>query len=402
VECVFPANFLWGTATAAHQIEGNNVNADYWAVEHEAASAMAEPSGDACDSLHRWREDLDIVQQLGLNSYRFSIEWARIEPEPGFISQAMLRHYRAIIDGCLERGLTPIVTLHHFTSPRWLTDAGGWADPQTPTRFANYVRAVLPILDGVEWVCTINEPNMYASATAFRRHGLTAEGVLTSPRGFEGALTPELMADFDSVTARMLDAHDAARDILHSRTDAKIGWTVGHLVLESVPGSEEMAAAWSDRLVDQFLLGGKGDDFIGVQAYSRFIIGGPSLLGNPDIRRTQMGYEFHPQALGKAVRLAAALLPGQQIVVTENGIATADDAERIEHTEAALRGLHAAITDGIDVGGYFYWSLLDNYEWGSYRPTFGLVAVDRATFVRTVKPSAVWYGEVAQNGALTR
>jgi beta-glucosidase len=400
VDCVFPAGFLWGTATAAHQIEGNNVNADFWALEHLANSPMAEPSGDACDSFHRWHEDLDIVQQLGLNSYRFSIEWARIEPEPGCTSQAMLRHYRAIIDGCLDRGITPMVTLHHFTSPRWLTAMGGWESADAPARFANYVRMVLPILDGVEWVCTINEPNMYASTVAFRKHGVTAEGVLTSPSGLDGALTPELIADFRAVTDQLLAAHDAARDVLRAHSDAKVGWTVAHLVIEAHPGSEEAAAAWSERLVDQFLIGGKGDDFIGVQAYSRFIVGGRSLLGDADLRRTQMGYEFHPQALGKAVRLAAALLPGQQIVVTENGVATADDPERIEHTDAALRSLHEAMSEGIDVGGYYYWSLLDNYEWGSYKPTFGLVAVDRDSFQRTVKPSAVWYGEVARAGCL--
>ena len=139
----FPPGFLFGASTAAHQIEGANTNSNWWAIEHHPSSHVAEPSGDAADSFHRWGEDLDLVAELGFNAYRFSIEWARIEPAPGELSYAALAHYRAMIDGALERGIEPVVTLHHFTEPRWVTDAGSWADAGSVDRFVGYVeRAV--------------------------------------------------------------------------------------------------------------------------------------------------------------------------------------------------------------------------------------------------------------------
>jgi beta-glucosidase len=361
---------------------------------------VEEPSGDACDSLHRWAEDLDIVETLGLNSYRFSIEWARIEPEPGRISMAMLTHYRNIIEGCLERGLSPIVTLHHFTSPRWFAGEGGWRSAEAHSRFANYVKSVIPILDGVEWVCTINEPNMLAAVTALREQGSSLDELLTDPNGLEGALTPELLGNLQATTRGLLTAHDVAEEQLSSQANLRSGWSVAHLVVEALPGSEEFAGILSEVLVEQFLRVAKADDFVGVQAYSRFVVGAKPTEADR-MRRTMMGYEFYPEALGKAVRLTSSVTPGVPILVTENGIATSLDEERIEYTTEALRGLHAAMSDGIDVRGYLHWSLMDNYEWGTYRPTFGLVAVDRSTFARTIKPSGYWYGEVAKGDGVT-
>ncbi|HEX7742952.1 MAG TPA: family 1 glycosylhydrolase, partial [Sphingobium sp.] len=132
----FPKGFLWGAATAAHQVEGNNVNSDSWALEHVKPTMFAEPSGDAANSFELWPTDLDLVRNMGLNTYRFSLEWARIEPEPGQFSVAMLDHYKAMIEGCRARGLTPVVTFNHFTTPRWFAAMNGWADPQAPSRFA--------------------------------------------------------------------------------------------------------------------------------------------------------------------------------------------------------------------------------------------------------------------------
>ncbi|MGH2556337.1 MAG: family 1 glycosylhydrolase, partial [Actinomycetota bacterium] len=159
----FPAGFLWGAATGAHQVEGGNVNNNYWEAEHAPDSGFVEPSGDACDSYHRWREDLDLLAGVGLNAYRFSLEWSRIEPEEGEIARAAVDHYRRMVDGCQERGLSPVVTLEHFTIPRWMDHSGGWQDPRAPDRFARYCEAALPVVEeGVDWVCTINEPNMAA------------------------------------------------------------------------------------------------------------------------------------------------------------------------------------------------------------------------------------------------
>jgi beta-glucosidase len=391
MSATFPGEFLWGAATAAHQVEGNNTASDLWAFENAPDSFLPERSGDACDSYHRWPEDLDIVRDLGLNSYRFSIEWARVEPAPGHVSRAQLAHYRRVVEGCFERGLTPVVTLHHFTTPAWFRAAGGWTAAAAVTRFRDYVRAVLPILDGVEWVCTVNEPNMVAMMSAMVKRGERKENVA-------GAMPPP---DQDVADA-LIAAHRAAREELAALPLVRSGWTVANQNFQALPGAEDLAADWAHSREDQFLDVAKDDDFIGVQAYTRVIIGpdGP-VEPEADVRRTLTGWEFYPDALEGAVRHAARRVgPSVPILVTENGIATADDTERVDYTRAALTGLAGAIADGVDVRGYQHWSLLDNYEWGSWRPTFGLVSVDRETFARTVKPSARWYGEVARTGML--
>ncbi|WP_043635386.1 glycoside hydrolase family 1 protein [Nonomuraea candida] len=381
----FPEGFLWGAAGSAHQIEGNNVASDLWALE----SRLPERSGDACDSYHRWPEDLDIVRDLGLGAYRFSVEWARIEPVEGEVSRAQLAHYRRIVDGCLERGLVPVVTLHHFTSPLWFQREGGWLADAAVDRFRRYVRAVLPILDGVPWVCTINEPNMVAMTAKAIKEGRREEGVAGAMAAPDQALADALIA-----------AHRAAREELGA-AGLRSGWTIANQNFEAVDGARAERDAWAWPREEQFLEAAKGDDFVGVQAYTRVRIGRDGALPVPDgARRTLMGWEFYPEALADAVRHTARLLPGVPILVTENGVATADDAERVEYTRAALAGLHAAIAEGADVRGYLHWSLLDNYEWGSWAPTFGLVEVDRETFARTVKPSARWLGDVARANAL--
>ncbi|MGI5167898.1 glycoside hydrolase family 1 protein [Spirillospora sp. CA-253888] len=383
----FPDRFLWGAAGSPHQTEGNNLASDFWALENRPGSPLPERSGDACDGYHRWREDLDIVRDLGLNAYRFGIEWARVEPVEGAFSQAELAHYRRIVEGCLERGLTPVVTLHHFTSPLWFQRAGGWLADEAVERFRRYVRAVVPILDGVEWVCTINEPNMLAMMASMLKRDERKELVA-------GALPPP---DQDVADA-LVKAHRAAREELGG---FKSGWTVANQNFEPVDGADAECAEWRLSREDQFLDAAAGDDFIGVQAYTRVQIGRDGALPVPeDARRTLTGWEFYPAALGNAVRHTAARIPGVPILVTENGIATGDDGERVEYTRGALAGLHAAMDEGADVRGYLHWSLLDNYEWGSWHATFGLVQVDRETFARTVKPSARWYGDVARAGAL--
>jgi beta-glucosidase len=392
----FPPRFLWGAATAAHQIEGNNTNSDLWALENQAGSPMRERSGDACDSLHRWADDLDLVAGLGLNSYRFSIEWARVEPSPGHFSRAMLGHYRRIVDGCLTRGITPVITLHHFTIPRWLHEAGGWTAPRAPGLFARYAGAVRPYLDGVEWVCTINEPNMVAITTTVRQ----ADGHGGAP-GETGGGPAHMPEPHAGTAAALKRAHAAAREALSGLPGLKTGWTVANQPVRALPGGEDRARRWRWLREDQFLEAAAGDDFIGVQAYTRTVVGpdGPEPPAE-GTRRTLTGWEFYPGALEDAVRHTASLLPGVPMMVTENGVATADDDERVEYTKGALTGLLRAMADGADVRGYLHWSLLDNYEWGSYAPTFGLASVDPSTFDRQPKPSARWYSGVARANAL--
>lgn len=386
----FPDGFLWGAATAAHQVEGNNINSNWWVMEHDENTTMVEPSGDAMDHYHRYPEDMKLLADAGLNSYRFSIEWARIEPERGFVSRAELDHYRRMIDTARELGLDPTVTLMHFTVPRWFQRDGFWRAPDAADLFARYTETVLPILEGVEYVCTINEPNIAA---------MLAGGEDAANLVAYGLPNPDL-----AVADTLLESHKRSAEILHSVSGIKAGWTIATQAFHSSgePGADERLREYGYPRDFWYLENSAGDDFVGVQAYTRTFIGpeGPKPVAK-DVETTLTGWEFFPEALELGVRSAWELSGGTPILVTENGIATADDTRRVAYTDGALRGLHRAIADGIDVRAYQHWSALDNYEWASgYRPTFGLIAVDRETFVRSPKPSLGWLGEVARRNGL--
>ncbi|MFB2554415.1 glycoside hydrolase family 1 protein [Herbiconiux liangxiaofengii] len=391
----FPDGFLWGAATAPHQVEGNNVSSDWWAREQKMPGMQA--SGDANDSYHRYAEDMRLLADAGLNAYRFGIEWARIEPAPGRISRAELAHYRRMIDTALAFGLTPVVTLHHFSSPLWFAQEGGWVGERSTEHFAAYVEAASSILEGVEWVCTINEPNMLAFMV--RMMNLAREGKVTewqSPT-VEGSHQPQLPDPDPEAGRRLIDAHHAARDILKRRTDAAVGWTVANESLVAAPGSEAKLREVQDARENAFLVAARGDDFIGVQSYTSQLVDENGIVAHtPSPENTMVGTAYRPDAIGIAIRHAWDMTEGVPVVVTENGIATPDDARRIAYTTVALQNVAAALADGIDVRGYLHWSALDNYEWGHWEPTFGLIAVDRETFERHPKPSLAWLGGVAR------
>ena len=402
----FPKGFLWGASTAPHQIEGNNVLSDWWA--REGLMPGMEPSGDALDSYHRYREDMQLLAEAGLTGYRFGIEWARIEPRPGQFSRAELAHYRRMIAAALELGLTPVVTLHHFSSPAWFAQEGGWAGPTAIDRFVSYVTQATSILEGVEWVATINEPNQMAMMTmlmeAARQGELdkwqspTVQDDVASDRERIAANLPIPTPEFGRP---FIDAHHAVRDIVRERTGAKVGWTIANGALTPTPGNEEKFRQVRHDYEDMYLEAARGDDFIGVQAYSSQAVDANGLVPHADHPdNTLVGTAYRPDALGMAVRHTAEMT-GLPILVTENGIATDDDTRRIAYTREALEGVAAAMDAGADVRGYLHWSLLDNYEWGHWGPTFGLVAADRETFERTPKPSLAWLGDVARTGFLT-
>ncbi len=405
-----PDGFLVGASTSPHQIEGGNVASDWWRLEHRPGTFLESASGDAADSYHRWRDDLELVAELGLTAYRFGVEWARIEPADGCWSRAEVQHYGRMVTTCRELGVEPVITLHHFTLPAWFARAGGWTADGASERFAAYVRRVVPILsDGdVRWVLTINEPNMIAVMATGRRllagsptSGGSAHDALADQLGGpSGPLPPPDAATRDGLVA----AHRSASDVVAAALPgARVGWSVAQHVVRSVPGGEEAAAAYREAHEDPFLRPARDDGFVGVQSYTRNVFGpdGP-VRDDPVETRTQTGWEDWPDALGEAVRDAAAVVGDVPVLVTENGIATADDDRRIAYTRGALAGLLSAMADpatggaGVDVRGYLHWSLLDNYEWGSFRPTFGLVGWDDETFDRTPKPSARWLGAVAR------
>lgn len=387
----FPDGFLWGAATAAHQIEGNNVNSNWWVHEHTPGTSIVEPSGDAADSYHRFRDDIEILAGLGLNSYRFSIEWSRIEPERGFVSRAEIDHYRRMVDACHEFGIEPVVTLMHFTVPRWFERDGFWRAPDAADLFARYTEAALPVVaEGVRYVCTINEPNIAA---------MLAGGEDAANLVAYGLPSPDLQ-----VADALLASHDRSREVLSQVSGLKSGWTVATQAFKAVdePGADEMLREYGYPRDDWYLENARGNDFVGVQAYTQTFIGpeGPRPVAE-GLETTLTGWEFYPPAAAEGIRSAWELSGHVPVMVTENGIATDDDTRRIAYTRGALEHVHAVIEEGVEVLGYQHWSALDNYEWASgFRPTFGLIAWDGETFERRPKPSAHWYGEVARANAL--
>jgi len=402
---------LWGTATAAHQVEGGNINSDNWLLEHVPGTLYAEPSGDACDHYHRYVEDISLLAELGFNTYRFSIEWARIEPEEGEFSRASLEHYRRMLMACHENGLTPVVTYHHFTSPRWLIAAGGWEDKDTPDRFARYCAYATRYLgDLIGAACTLNEPNL---PLLFANMGLQAPHDPDHPAPWELAAaqalgtTPDRVVPFLSAGSErgvetILAAHHLATEAIKAGPgDFPVGLTLAIQDIQAVDGGEEMAARLRQGINGVYLEHLCGDDFCGVQTYSRMRVGSHgSLPPEEGVELTQMHYEFWPEALEATIRYAIEVT-GIPVIVTENGLATADDTRRIEYIERALRGVANCLADGLDVRGYTYWSAFDNFEWyRGYKPTFGLIAVDRETQERTVKPSARWLGAIARANGL--
>lgn len=384
-----PKGFLFGASTSAHQIEGNNLASDFWHYENLVDSRLPERSGDACDSYNRWREDMDLLAELGFNAYRFGIEWARIEPEAGRVSAAQVQHYKRMVDYAHSVGLEPVLTLHHFSSPRWFTQLGGWGNVENIDRFLDYLDVIAPILgDGDGAVVTINEPNILAIMT----HAFTGAG------GSVGALGGGLPAVDQAIADVLITAHDAARQRLqrdHPRLH--VGWSVANQVVQYVDGGRDNALQYRENREDQFLRASRQDDFVGVQAYTRTVFDAAGVLAPPStVDRTLTGWEYYPEALGEAVRHTNEVTGGTPILVTENGIATTDDQQRIAYTTAALAGLAGAMDQGIDVRGYLHWSALDNYEWGRFAPTFGLIEVERNTFARSPKPSARWLGAMAR------
>ncbi|MEU9620099.1 glycoside hydrolase family 1 protein [Streptomyces sp. NPDC088251] len=390
----FPEGFLWGASTAAHQIEGNNTNSDWWVKEHAAGTHIQEPSLDACDSYHRWHEDMDTLAGLGFTDYRFSIEWARIEPAEGRFSRAELAHYRRMVDGAIERGLRPMITLHHFTVPQWFEARGGWTADGATELFARYVAACAPVIaEGVSHVCTINEPNMIAVMAGQAKRGDNS----FPPAGLP---TPD-----DETTQAVIAAHHAAvEEVRAINAGIQVGWTIANQVYQALPGAEEVTAAYRHPREDVFIEAARGDDWIGVQSYTRTKIGPEGPIPTADgVERTLTQWEYYPSAVGYALRHTAEVLGNDvPLIVTENGIATDVDSRRIDYYTGALNEVAAAIQDGLNIQGYLAWSALDNYEWGSYKPTFGLIGWDPETFERLPKPSAVWLGEMGRTRALPR
>ena len=468
-------HFFIGAATAAHQVEGGNIHSDYWAQEHMVHTDFLEPSGDAVDHYHRYAEDIRLMAQAGLNAYRFSIEWARIEPEEGHFDEAQIAHYRDVIRTCRENGIEPVVTLLHFTSPKWLISKGGWESDDTPGYFARYTRYVMERLgDDLRYVCTINEANMGIQVAAIAKRYMQQMMTKMQAAGVQGGQVPaggesaaaqskqqsgkpsstaqevwmsagngddtaqdgqqsskvkdttvqmglnleKMMANQKAAEAErmeifgvpktesftsprtphgdeiVMEAHKAARAVIRELAPhIRVGLTLSLHDIQALPGGEEKAAKeWEDEFL-HYLPAIEDDDFLGVQNYTRTRMDASGSLPVPEgAEVTQMDYEFYPEALANVIRRVAADFK-KDLLVTENGIATSDDTRRVAFIQTALSGVKSCLEEGLPVKGYFYWSLLDNFEWQKgYSMTFGLVAVDRTTQTRHPKESLRYLG----------
>lgn len=409
---VFPQGFLWGSATSAHQVEGDNVHSDWWVYEqHPGHVQRGEKSGRACDHYHRFAEDFDLCRSMGHGAHRFSLEWARIEPREGRFDEGAIAHYHAVLDALEVRGITPFVTVHHFTTPAWFADRGGFAREANLPWFERYCDLVARRFGArVRFWCTINEPAIFAmmgylfgyftpghkSVWEFRRvmnnilaaHVICYHALKRAAPESQVGLVKNLPFYTPHNPAQPLDRWAAAQH----------DWLYNAFFLEGIRTGRRLPPIGDGRV----LAGLKGStDFWGLNYYnqSRCRWNWPIRTENAGEghRMTQTAWAPYPPGLkANLLRLSRFRLP---IYVTENGLATDDDEWRCAYLIEHLRQIGEAIAGGADVRGYFYWSLLDNFEWeDGWFPKFGLVAVDPGTLERTPKPSSRLYaGIIAAN-----
>ena len=420
----FPQGFLWGAATAAHQNEGNNTNNDFWAWEQRPGHVVdGTTSGLACDWWNRAEEDFDRAAALGLNTLRLSVEWSRIEPRQDVWDSAAIDRYREMLQALRERGLEPMVTLHHFTNPLWLAEQGGWTSSHVVPRFERFVAKVVESLGDLCRVwCTINEPSIYATFAYIIGKWSPGE---------------KNMLQFIRVTRNQIKAHAAAyHTIHHYQPEAQVGIVLHKATFDPanptsiadrwVAGLRDLLFHWrtldavtSGRLKLPFGLGlishplaVNSSDFVGINYYGRhplrFDAGAiGTLFAGPVEAPPEIAWpspwtdrEIYPNGLYRFLRRTAKY--GLPLQVAENGVADATDKVRPAYILTHLAALHRALQRGADVRSYYYWTLVDNYEWiEGWTTRFGLFELDPSTQERRPRRSAALYGAIARANAIT-
>ncbi len=417
----FPRDFRWGTATASHQVEGDNTNNDWWIWEQTPGRIRnGDSAGLACNWWAQAEADFDRAAAMGQNALRLSIEWSRVEPEPGQWDEAALDRYRQMLRELRRRKIEPMVTLHHFTNPIWLLERGGWASPETVTLFERYVRkAVTALNEFTDLWCTINEPVVYALL------------------GYvDGRFPPgkhNLGLALDVLT-NLVQAHAAAYHAIHEiQSGARVGFAHNVRLFDPArPGFplDRMAAGLQDRLFNasflEALLTGQlwfplgrsrripqaaGTlDYIGLDYYTRDLVAfdlrqSRHLFGRnfatPGAETGDGGYgEVYPEGLFRCIkRLVPTRLP---IYITENGLPDADDSRRPRFLLTHLRQVWRALNFNWPIMGYYHWTLVDNFEWAEgWSLRFGLFELDPATQVRRLRPSGQLYAEICRTGTLS-
>ncbi len=401
----FPKDFLWGAATSSYQVEGQNTRSDWWALEKRAGK---ERSGQACRHYELYREDFDLAKRLHHNAHRFSVEWSRIEPKEGTFSRKAIRHYQNIVRALRDRGLEPVVTLHHFTNPEWFAQSGNWVHPRSVERFLRYCEVVVRALaDDVHYWITINEPTIYLSHAFFL-----------------GVWPPQAQSLLKAaaVEEHLLAAHVKSYRSIHGIYAAKglprPAVSVAQHLMAFVPCKKDLrnrlASYFREQLFNLLLLdrmaAQKTLDFIGVNYYSRQLVelgrwGADNWVTDVcrrqhhPVKKNSLGWDIYPRGLYDVlVKLKKYDLP---VMVTENGICTSDDRLRWGYIRDHLKAVHRAIRKGVRVTGYLYWSLMDNFEWDKgFAPRFGLLEIDPQTYKRKVRDSARKYGQVCRTGTV--
>ena len=443
----FPDEFRWGVASASYQIEGGvseggRLPSIWDTFSHTPGATRDGDTGDVADDhYHRWPEDVELLSELGVDMYRFSLAWPRLQPTgSGALNEEGIDFYSRLVDAQLERGIEPWVTLYHWDLPQTLQDAGGWPQRDTAERFAEYASLVYERLhDRVSYWTTLNEP--WCSAFLGHAQGRHAPGIQDDEAALRAA-------------HHLLLGHGLAVEAMRAQgdTDSRFGITLNLYPVQ--PATEEPADvdaarridALANRLfLDPVLLGrypsdipelpvqpGDEDhiaapiDVLGVNYYSRHVVragdgserAGPSpWVGSGDVEfvgrglpRTEMDWEIDEQGLYDVLTRVHREYPGIALFVTENGAAFPDevsadgtvaDPDRVAYLDSHFRAAHRAIADGVDLRGYFVWTLMDNFEWGhGFSKRFGLVHIDYETLKRTPKDSARWYGEVTRRNGL--
>lgn len=409
---MFPRDFLWGTATAAHQVEGGNTNSDWWPWEQQGRILHGQRSGMACNWWENAESDLDLAAELGTNAHRMSLEWSRIEPEPSVFDDAAIGRYREILQAMHDRGIQPMVTLHHFSNPLWLVEKGDFNADIVVEYFQRYAARVVNTLGDLvsQWV-TINEPIVYL----YLRY-LTNAFPPPQKRG----LGPGLQ-----MVRSMLKCHAAAYHTIKDRyPEAPVGMAKNMAIFEGRPDGNRLDRWWAGRISQAYndawmrsLANGRlhwpfGSgrikhlagtfDFVGINYYTRFYVRFPPRNGlleqdwGPDAIVSDGGYgEVYPYGLYQTIR--RVLRYNKPIYVTENGLPDRTDRLRPAFIMDHLRQIWHAISWCYPVMGYYHWSLVDNFEWDrGWTQRFGLIEIDPDTQQRCLRPSARLYQEICQ------
>lgn len=403
---MFPKGFYWGAATAAYQVEGGIENNDWAAAAREG---WVPECGAACDHYQRFAEDFDIAAELGHTAHRFSIEWARIEPHEGEFDEAAIQHYREVLEALHSRGLTPYITLWHFTLPQWFAESGGFERADAPKIFARYcVYVVSQLHDLCQEFSTMNEPNVFASNgwlrgtwPPFKRFSLTdAVSITNSGRQHEADPHKSIghVWQYWRVLHTLTRAHNLAYTAIKDTHPEVSVSVVKHVIVFAASRNplQKIKAwvanqLWTHRFMRRTH---RYCDSIGLNYYFYTKFG-----DTKEWRKTDMDWNFAPEHIYEALVMLSRYQ--KPLFVSEGGIADADDSDRAEYIEKQVRAVGKAIQDGVDVRGHLYWSLLDNYEWAlGFDKRFGLVAVDFMTQERTIRPSAWVYKKIIENNTV--